>query len=189
MRIIAGIHRGRKLIGPEGTETTRPITDRVKQSMFDRLAAVDAVDGAVVLDLFSGTGSMGLECLSRDAEHVVFVERDRDARKKLGENLALLRETDRATVLGCDALGGLLLTSLGRRDFTLVFCDPPYRFMTEIPDRVYEQIGRLADVCISGATLILRMQRDVAVSPVQPWGQPQSFVYGSMALHHFTLGG
>ncbi|MHC4996742.1 MAG: RsmD family RNA methyltransferase, partial [Planctomycetota bacterium] len=83
MRIIAGDHRGRRLLGPEGKNTTRPITDRVKVSLFDRLAAAGRIEGAVVLDLFSGTGSMGLECLSRGARHVTFVDRDRVALDRL----------------------------------------------------------------------------------------------------------
>ena len=71
MRIIAGEFRGRKLLPPEG-DVTRPITDRVKQSLFDILAP--RIDGARVYDCFAGTGSMGLECLSRGAEHATFFE-------------------------------------------------------------------------------------------------------------------
>ncbi len=187
MRVIAGKHRGRPLLGPEGKQTTRPITDRVKQSLFDRLSAQDVVKDAVVLDLFSGTGSMGIECLSRGAAHTTFVERDRIARKRLEENLATFNETGK--VLPCDALGGLLLTSIGRTDFSLVFCDPPYRFMTEMPDRVYEQVGRLAEACVSGAVLMLRTPKEIVVPAIKPWGEAESYTYGGMTLHHFTLGG
>lgn len=186
MRIIAGTHRGRKLIAPEGDQTTRPITDRVKQSLFDRLSAAGVVEGAVVLDLFSGTGSMGIECLSRGAEHVTFVERDRDARRKLEQNLATLRETERSRVLGADALGALLATVVGRTDFDLVFCDPPYRFLKEKPDRTYRQMARLAAMCVAGATLVLRAEAGIEVPAVDGWEGPQSHGYGSMALHHFT---
>jgi len=69
MRIIAGEHRGRKLLPPEG-DVTRPITDRVKQSLFDILAP--RIEGARVYDCFAGTGSMGLECLSRGSSHATF---------------------------------------------------------------------------------------------------------------------
>lgn len=147
------------------------------------------MSGAVVLDLFAGTGSMGLECLSRDAEHVIFVERDRRVRARLEENLAALREADRATVLNCDALGGLLLTAVGGRDLSLVFVDPPYRLMTAMGQRVYDQIGRLAEACEPGAVLVLRTPSSVAVPAIAPWGQASGYVYGSMALHHFVLGG
>jgi 16S rRNA (guanine966-N2)-methyltransferase len=186
MRVIAGAHRGRKLIAPEGAETTRPITDRVKQSLFDRLSAAGAVEGAVVLDLFSGTGSMGIECLSRGAAHVTFVERDRGARRKLEENLNTLRETERSRVLGADALGVLLATAVGRTDYTLVFCDPPYRFMTEMPERVYGQIARLSGLCGDDAALVLRTPAGTLVPTVDGWRGPDTHSYGSMVLHHFV---
>src|ERR1035437_7200028 len=85
MRIIAGQHRGHRLHANEG-ETTRPITDRAKQSLFDSLQ--DVFVGERVLDRFSGSGSMGLECLSRGAATAVFVERDRGALVALKENVA-----------------------------------------------------------------------------------------------------
>jgi hypothetical protein len=86
MRIIAGEFGGRKLLPPP-TEATRPITDRAKQSLFDSLG--DRLHGANVLDAFAGTGSMGLESLSRRALRVVFVERDRGAILKRGHGLFL----------------------------------------------------------------------------------------------------
>ena len=87
MRIIAGELGGRKILPPP-TETTRPITDRAKQSLFDFLGYL--TDGANVLDAFAGTGSMGLECLSRGARRVVFVERDRGALLNLRKNITAL---------------------------------------------------------------------------------------------------
>ena len=85
MRIIAGMHRGRKLLAPEG-DVTRPITDRVKQSLFDILSPMR--EEAVVYDCFAGTGSMGLECLSRGAAAVTFFEADRSALSRLKKNSA-----------------------------------------------------------------------------------------------------
>src|SRR3954463_10464834 len=84
MRIIAGEFRGRKLLAPEG-DITRPITDRVKQSLFDILTP--EIEGAKVYDLFAGTGSMGLECLSRGAKHSTFFESDRSAVTRLKKNI------------------------------------------------------------------------------------------------------
>src|SRR5687768_6336297 len=84
MRIIAGEFRGRRLLPPEGTDVTLPITDRVKQSLFDILAP--RIEGARVYDLFAGTGSMGLECLSRGAAHATFFEADRSAVQRLQKN-------------------------------------------------------------------------------------------------------
>ena len=76
MRIIAGTKRGMKLLSPKGYETTRPVTDRVKESLFNVLYNYDMPDDKIVADLFCGTGSFGLEALSRGAKEVTFVEKD-----------------------------------------------------------------------------------------------------------------
>ena len=99
MRIIAGEHRGRKLLPPEG-DVTRPITDRVKQSLFDILAP--RIEGARVYDCFAGTGSMGLECLSRGASHATFFEADRSALARLAKNIDAMRVGESATVVKGD---------------------------------------------------------------------------------------
>src|SRR4028118_1440798 len=88
MRIIAGEFRGRKLLPPVG-EVTRPITDRAKQSLFDVISPI--VEGARVYDCFAGTGSMGLECLSRGAAFVTFFEADRPALTRLTPNVMAAR--------------------------------------------------------------------------------------------------
>jgi 16S rRNA G966 N2-methylase RsmD len=100
MRVIAGEFRGRQLLPPEG-ETTRPITDRVKQSLFDILTP--RLDGAIVWDLFAGTGSLGLESLSRGARQALFFETDRGAVARLRRNIEVLRlGRDRAVVQPTD---------------------------------------------------------------------------------------
>src|SRR4029078_9510371 len=99
MRIIAGEFRGRKLLPPE-SDTTRPITNRVKQSLFDILTPF--MDGAVVYDCFAGTGSMGLECLSRGAGNVTFFEIDGSALKRLEQNSAALGVSARSKIVRTD---------------------------------------------------------------------------------------
>lgn len=187
MRIIAGTFRGRRLIGPSDDSTTRPITDRVKQSLFDRLAAEGRLEDAVVADLFCGTGSMGLECMSRGAAHVTFVDRDRDAIRRLKENLATLEVTDRATVLSVDALSAGLVEMLRRRPCGLIFVDPPYAMMYEAAgrSRVYAQVGRLAAACGDNAELVLRAERHIQLESVDGWPEPVMHNYGSMSLHHY----
>ena len=103
MRIIAGEFRGRRLLPPEG-DTTRPITDRVKQSLFDILTPL--MDGATVYDCFAGTGSMGLECLSRGATAATFFEADRSALKRLEKNIATLQVGERSKVVSGDLFRG-----------------------------------------------------------------------------------
>src|ERR1051325_10515280 len=99
MRIIAGEFRGRKLLPPQG-DATRPITDRVKQSLFDILTP--HIEGARVYDLFAGTGSMGLESLSRGATHVAFFESDRSAIERLKKNIATLKLESRSQIIPGD---------------------------------------------------------------------------------------
>jgi 16S rRNA (guanine966-N2)-methyltransferase len=120
MRIIAGSRRGARIFAPKGKET-RPTGDRVREAAFN---LIGPIDDAGVLDLFAGSGAMGLEALSRGAASAVFVESDRDACRTIERNLAKLRLTG-ATVLCRDALQVLAARS---RTYDLVLCDPPYGF-------------------------------------------------------------
>src|SRR3954453_18643321 len=100
MRIIAGEFRGRTLIPPQGQQTTRPITDRAKQSLFDTLAPL--MDDALVYDCFAGTGSLGLEALSRGAKFCTFFEADRSAVARLSQNIAALSVEKRSRIVSGD---------------------------------------------------------------------------------------
>lgn len=125
MRIIAGTHRGRVLVdvgkGDAGAQL-RPTSDRVRESLFSMLTHLDVIHGARVLDLFAGTGALGLEALSRGAIEVCFVENGQVGQRLISQNIALLREEGRTKLLRGDAakLGG------GTSPFDLVFLDPPY---------------------------------------------------------------
>jgi 16S rRNA (guanine966-N2)-methyltransferase len=119
LRVIAGDLRGRKIVAPEG-RTTRPTSDRVRESLFNLLGEIP--EGANVLDLFAGTGALGIEALSRGAGHATFVENDRVALSSLRENLAALKLSERAAISAADALHAFD----SRPEFDLVFVDPPY---------------------------------------------------------------
>jgi 16S rRNA (guanine966-N2)-methyltransferase len=119
VRIIAGTHRGQRIAAPKGNDT-RPTSDRVRENAFN---LIGPVDGAEVLDLFAGSGAMGLEALSRGAARVMFVEHDRDACRVIGENLDKLRL--QAIVLPMDAVRAV---EQERRTYDLVLCDPPYDY-------------------------------------------------------------
>lgn len=125
MRIIAGKHRGLVLaeLGQGDSEAhLRPTSDRVRESLFNILAHHGQPAGARVLDLFAGTGALGLEALSRGAAHVTYVENGRAGQKLIGENIAKARRQPDATLLKADA------TSLppAKAPCSLVFLDPPY---------------------------------------------------------------
>ena len=119
MRIIAGSHRSRQIAAPKGRDT-RPTSDRVRENAFN---LIGPVDGADVLDLFAGSGALGLEALSRGAARATFVEHDRHACRVIGENLDKLRL--KAIVLPMDAVRAV---EQERRTYDLVLCDPPYDY-------------------------------------------------------------
>src|SRR5438477_3570124 len=97
MRIIAGQFKSRLILGPEDDRTTRPITDRVKQSLFDIVTPL--LDDAIVYDCFAGTGSMGLESLSRGAKRAFFFESDRSALARLKKNIQSLNVENSSTIM------------------------------------------------------------------------------------------
>ena len=102
VRVVAGDLRGRRIEAPT-TEATRPTTDKVREAVFNSLRSMEVVEGARVLDLFAGTGAMGIEALSRGAAHCVFVESDRAALAVLRTNLQQLGVADKSTVISGDA--------------------------------------------------------------------------------------
>ncbi len=125
MRIIAGTKRGMKLLPPKGM-TTRPITDRVKESLFSILYKYDIIEDANVADVFCGTGSMGLEAMSRGAGKVTFVDSDREVLSRLKRNIEKAAFHDRSKIIKANAF----MTGAGviseKDKCNMVFVDPPY---------------------------------------------------------------
>ena len=121
MRIVAGERKGHKILAPRGADT-RPTSDRVREAAFN---LVGPVDGATVLDLYAGSGAMGLEALSRGAARAVFVESRAEAARTIERNLDHLRLTG-AEVVRRDALGALAAELAAGRTYDLVLVDPPY---------------------------------------------------------------
>jgi 16S rRNA (guanine966-N2)-methyltransferase len=122
MRIVAGDLRGRKLVAPDA-RTTRPTTDKVREAVFNALASLDVIVDARVVDLYAGSGALGIEALSRGAAHCTFVERDRGATRAIHENIAALGLGDRSRVIAGDGI-----TIAPQLQADLVFADPPYGF-------------------------------------------------------------
>lgn len=134
MRIIAGQHRGRRLQAPKG-QTTRPTTDRVRESLMSALASArGGFEGAVVLDAFAGSGALGLEALSRGAARVLFCECDREAQRIVRANAAVLGIPCEGAHAPVGLLAGDVLAKppvWARPPFDLVFLDPPYALPAE----------------------------------------------------------
>ena len=181
MRVIAGQFRGRKLLAPEG-DVTRPITDRVKQSLFDILSPMIA--DSYVYDCFAGTGSMGLECLSRGATHVTFFEADRSAASRLRRNIETITMQNRTAVITRDLFSwfGEAGNARSNHKADLIFLDPPYRFLREKPDALIglaEQF-RLHHLSDEGIVIFRHDAADTLELPALPVADIRN--YGSMTL-------
>jgi 16S rRNA (guanine966-N2)-methyltransferase len=177
MRIIAGEFRGRKLLAPE-SDVTRPITDRVKQSLFDILTPYLAE--ARVYDCFAGTGSMGLECLSRRAKHVTFFEADRSAADRLKRNIDTVQMAGSSQIVGGD-LFKWFGSAKARRDTDLVFLDPPYRFLNDRADDLQQLARSLAKHLKPDGIVIFRHDAEDSLHfPDLPVADTRT--YGSMTL-------
>jgi 16S rRNA (guanine966-N2)-methyltransferase len=123
MRIISGKLKGRRLLTPR-KGLLRPTADRVKESMFNILGK--EVGGNVVLDLFAGTGNLGIEALSRGAKMTIFVEKHREALRLIERNISLCEMEDRSEILPKDVIQGLRILNQRRESFDLILMDPPY---------------------------------------------------------------
>jgi len=172
MRIIAGAARGRRLRSP-GTKDTRPVTDRVREAVFSSLGAL--VEGADVADLYAGTGSFGLEALSRGARSALFVENGRRAIEALKANVA-------AVGLGGKVVRSPVRDFLGRcgERFDLVFMDPPWDQPTETMEA---DMARLDPLLRPGAVVVVsRRQGDRVPQGPETWRVAADKRYGDTRI-------
>lgn len=163
MRIIAGKGRSLPLKTIEGMDT-RPTTDRIKETLFNMLQPYLA-DGTF-LDLFAGSGQIGLEAVSRGAEHAVFVENNRRAAACIQDNIAFTKFDSQCTLLAMDVLSALH-TLEGRHFFDVVFMDPPYRQGTERQVLEYLSTSALID---EASLVVVEAAKDTDLSYVQEYG-------------------
>ena len=139
VRIIAGAKRGRRLEVPTGAEV-RPTSEMVREAVFDVLGPVG---GLRVLDLFAGTGALGLEALSRGAAHCVFVERDSGVASVLRGNIEVLDYGRTCRVVVAGYLGAVKALERSGERFDLLFVDPPYRMLAEVEAALTPLVTRL----------------------------------------------
>lgn len=144
VRIISGEFGGRKIEAPDNSRT-HPMSERVRNALFNSLG--DRIAGTVVLDVFAGTGSVGIEALSRGAKHATFIERDRIAQKILAKNITALGLEDRVDVVRTSASNWL--ESAGTEEFDIIFADPPYH------DVQFSTVERLFGLLKKGGLMIL----------------------------------
>jgi 16S rRNA (guanine966-N2)-methyltransferase len=153
VRVIAGTWGGRRLVTPPGT-TTRPTSDRVREAVFSMLGSLD---GARALDLFAGSGALGIEALSRGATFCAFVDRDRRAITALRANLRALEVADGAFAVYAQTAQGALKNAAARGDaYDVVFLDPPYADSGRLAPTLDERLGA---VLARGARVVSESDR------------------------------
>jgi len=175
LRIIAGSRKGARIYAPRGLDT-RPTGDRVREAAFN---LIGPVDGAEVLDLFAGSGAMGLEALSRGAGRVTFVEADRTAAQAILRNLDKLRLTS-AVVLQDDGARKLAADAAGGRRYDLVLIDPPYRMLARLLPTL---AARLPPVVLPDGLVVV--ESDAREEPELPLPKRTSRRYGAARLTIF----
>jgi 16S rRNA (guanine966-N2)-methyltransferase len=188
MRIIAGTKKGMALLSPK-TRSSRPITDRVKESLFSVLYKYDLPEGARVADVFSGVGSLGLEALSRGAEFVTFVEKDPKVIAVLKQNIEKAGFVEESTVLRTNAFKDGAPVCDGGQMYDLVFVDPPYAASMNVQPE--SPLGGLLELLGEQVTadgiVVVRTSEDVTL--LEEYGQfkiAERRKWGTMAVSILT---
>jgi 16S rRNA (guanine(966)-N(2))-methyltransferase RsmD len=180
MRVISGAARGRRLKQLQGMDT-RPTTDKVKESIFN-IIQFD-IEGRRVLDLFGGTGQLGIEALSRGAACCTFLDSRREAAALIRENLKATGLSEGAAVIQGDALAYLTAC---REKFDLIFLDPPYH--TDLLEQALDAIMRI-DILNGNGIILCESGADKTLPPaVPPYGQGREYRYGKIKLTLYHRG-
>ena len=184
MRVIAGTNRGKKLSAPPGM-TTRPTSDRVKESLFSILSSRIDFDDIRVLDICAGTGSLGIEALSRGAASCSFIESNQSVKVVLEKNILATDSLDQSEILNTDALRALNSLAGRGRCYDLVFFDPPY------DSELYKSVPELlasTGLLTPGSMLIAECSVRYTLAAL--YGRMKRFdrrVYGDTALELFAM--
>ena len=177
MRVITGKCRGKKLVTLDGLDT-RPTTDMVKEAVFS-IIQFD-VPGSAVLDLFAGSGQMGIEALSREASHCVFVDANPEAVKIIKQNLNDCKLVAESRVLGMDSFEYLNVSKGG---FDIVFIDPPYR-----KGLVQQALGMLSGKLNAGALVVCEHENELDLpDDFEGLSLRKRYKYGKTAVTVFTV--
>lgn len=182
MRVIAGRWGGRTLRAPPG-RATRPTSERVREALFSMLGELN---GAAVLDLFAGTGALGIEALSRGAARAVFAERDRAALAALRGNLASLKAgRELAEVRATDALGALRTARERGETYDLVFVDPPYGRARELGEALSHTLPALL---APGARVVVEADRRTPAELALPVVTERRYGDTTITIHRHPTG-
>lgn len=184
MRVISGQHKGRPLAAVPG-KGTRPTTDKVKESIFNMIGPY--FDGGIALDLYAGTGGLGIEALSRGIEKVIFVDIEQKAISVIKENLASLRLSEQAEVYRNDSDRALKILAKRELKFDLVFLDPPYA-----KQKLEAEIRLLQDLKLLAEDARIVAEHDTEFTLQESIGacaQERSVTYGDTTISIYHLEG
>ena len=175
MRVVAGSRKGARIFAPKGADT-RPTADRVREAAFNLIGSVEEM---AVLDLFAGSGAMGIEALSRGAERAVFVESDVSAAKTIERNLEKLSLTG-AAIVRKDVLTALAAEAAAGRRYDLVLVDPPYEMFSSLQSGLVRYVPAVLE---PGAIVVV--ETAASEEPALPLPQRTSRRYGAARLTVF----
>jgi len=183
MRIVGGTARGRTLKVPKGSDVTRPTADRTRETIFNVLG--QRCDGLRVLDLYAGTGALGLEAASRGAERVVLVDSGREAVALCRENTKTLGFEALVEVIPAPAEKAIEQLHASQREFELVFSDPPYA--AKAGEATLHAVAAI--VPVGGVAVIEHEDSEVLAAQVGPWVREDERSFGATVVSIFRLTG
>lgn len=182
MRIIAGICKGKNLKSLPGSET-RPTSNKVKGSIFDVLS--NNIKDKKMLDLFGGTGSVGIEALSRGCSQVTFVEKNQQAMKIIKENVAKCGFTDQASYYNLDAFKAIQLLGKKKTSFDLVYLDPPYNF--ENTEILLESLLKSEILEALAIVVFESYKKSVLIEKIENLEKIKEKTYGDTKITYYQL--
>lgn len=180
MRVISGLAKGRRLSAPAGADI-RPTTDRVKENIFNILGTRPRQ--AAVLDLYAGSGALGIEALSRGAVSAVYVDNNVAARKTIASNLTVCRFEEHSLILDADITEALKMLKKEGRKFNLIFLDPPYKINAAELRKVFNE---LVDCLAEDAVVVLEHGGEISESPATAVELIDSRQYGGTFVSFFA---
>lgn len=161
IRIISGIYKGRFITAPRSLKT-RPTSSKVRESFFNIIQ--NAISDSTFLDLFAGSGAMGLEALSRGAKRVSFVEQDKDALTSIKSNIQALKVENKTTVYPKDAFRSLKYFLQKEEKFDIIYCDPPYKLSLDLVNALLIEAKALLN---EGGRLFLEFGQKIESFPIE----------------------
>lgn len=179
MRVIAGNARGMRLVAPAGMQT-RPTSDRIKEAIFSIIESRFTIADTDILDICAGTGALGIEALSRHAASCCFIEKERRAIEAVRKNLTTTRASERAGILEMDAFKALRLLAEKKRQFDLVFFDPPYSSSLYLP--VAAALSDLSLLSENGLLIVESDRRNILPEQIGSLEKIDRRVYGDSAV-------